>query len=112
MFGYGITNAEERTAIDWMVETGVFGFDTPDKKYISNITIRLDLDVGSRLAIYIQYDSSGVYIPVCALNGSKLKSASIPIRPERCDHFRLKITGYGYSKIYSITKTLEQGSER
>ncbi len=112
MFGYGLNPKEERTSIDWMVETGTMGFDTPDKKYVSNITIRLDLDFGSRIYMYIQYDSSGVYVPVCTLNGKNLKSVSVPIRPERCDHFRLKIVGYGYSKIYSITKTLEDGSER
>ena len=45
------------------------------------------------------------------MTGTSLRSFSVPIRPKRCDHMKLKIVGKGDAKIYSITKTIEQGSE-
>jgi hypothetical protein len=43
--------------------------------------------------------------------GANLRSFSIPIRPQRCDHLQLRIDGEGSAKIFSITKSIEQGSE-
>ena len=45
------------------------------------------------------------------ITSTSLKSFSVPIRPRRCDHFRIRIVGKGPGKIYSITKTLEIGSD-
>ena len=45
------------------------------------------------------------------MTGSSLRSFSMPIRPKRCDHLRLRIVGEGDAKIYSITKTVEKGSD-
>ena len=33
--------------VPWMVETGIWGLDDPDKKYVSRISLRLSLDVGA-----------------------------------------------------------------
>ena len=45
------------------------------------------------------------------LTGNSIRSFSIPIRPKRCDNMKLRIEGVGMAKIYSITKTIEEGSE-
>ena len=95
----------------WMIETGLMGMSMPDMKYISRLLIRMSLDFGARVTIYIQYDSDDDWDEVCELTVTKLRSFSIPIRLRRCDHFRLRIEGIGEGKIYSITKTIEQGSD-
>ena len=69
------------------------------------------MDIGSEISIYAQYDFGDIWEHVCNLRGENLRSFSIPIRPRRCDHMRLRIYGIGGAKIYSITKTIEQGSE-
>lgn len=97
--------------IRWMAETGPMGIEMPDQKYISRITLRLSLEMGARLRISIQYDSMGSWQGLCNLSGVSLRSYSLPIRPRRCDHFRLRIEGEGDCRIYSITKTIEGGSE-
>ena len=97
--------------VEWMVETGEIGISTPDMKYISRITLRMSMDIGSQVAIYAQYDLSEAWEQVCLLTGDSLRSFSIPIRPRRCDHMKLRIEGVGAAKIYSLTKTIEQGSE-
>ena len=108
IFGSG---TEEDNNIEWNVETGVIGFDSPDKKYISHISVRLSMDFGARVYFFIQYDSTGVWEHISTMSGNNLRTLNVPIRPHRCDHFRLRIEGYGYSKIYSITKSMEAGSE-
>lgn len=109
MLGMGETPYED--IVKWMAQTGEIGISSPDMKYISRITIRMAMDVGAKLHIYAQYDLDKDWLPVCDLVGTSLRSFSIPIRPRRCDHMKLRFEGEGMAKIYSITKTIEQGSE-
>lgn len=97
--------------VEWMAETGVIGTDMPDKKYISRLNIRMSLEVGARMYIFAEYDSTGGWNHVTTITGRTLRSFSIPFRPRRCDHMRLRFVGEGDAKIYSITKTVEQGSD-
>ena len=108
LFGSG---AKDSAKVPWMVETGLVGMSMPDMKYISKLMIRMSLEVGATVEISIQYDSIGDWEQVCQMTVTSLRSFSIPIRPRRCDHFRIRIEGEGQGKIYSITKTIEQGSD-
>ena len=108
MLGTGTPDAGN---IEWMVQTGEIGLTSPDMKYVSRLTLRMGMEVGAEVRIYAQYDYSEEWESVCILQGSTLRSFSIPIRPKRCDHMKLRIEGEGMAKIYSITKTIEQGSE-
>lgn len=103
--------SEEKKNIEWMAETGVIGTENPDKKYISRIDVRMSLDTDSEVRFFIQYDSIGEWLPLYTMRCQSLRSFTVPIRPHRCDHLRLRIEGKGEAKIYSIAKTTEQGSE-
>jgi hypothetical protein len=95
----------------WKAITGFIGTDYPDKKYISRLVVRLSLEIGTTVVFSVEYDSSGEWSHLFTMRGTKLESFSIPIKPKRCDHLRLRIEGEGIAKIYSITKTIEQGSD-
>lgn len=97
--------------VEWFTESGKIGMYLTAKKYISRIAVRLSLAIGSLVRIYIQYDSDGKWNPVLSVRGTSMKSFYLPIRPHRCDHFRIRIEGIGEAKIYSIDKTIEEGSE-
>ena len=101
----------EKTPIKWEAVTGIFGTDSPDKKYISRLDVRLLLSPGSTVTFYAEYDSSEVWEHLHTMVGTSLRSFAVPIRPKRCDHLRLRIVGQGDAKIYSICKTIEQGSD-
>lgn len=101
----------ESKPIKWTATTGVIGTDSPDKKYISRMDVRMSLEVGARVAFYAEYDSSGEWEYLFTMTGTRLGSFPVPIRPQRCDHMRLKIIGEGRANIYSICKTIEQGSD-
>jgi hypothetical protein len=106
----GDGEAESKT-IKWSAESGMWGTDQPDKKYISRIDVRLKLNVGTRVIFLVEYDSSGEWEHLFTMMGTSLKTFSIPVKPKRCDHLRLRIDGEGDAKIYSITRTIEQGSD-
>ena len=105
------TGTPDTTPIKWEAVTGVIGTDSPDKKYISRLDVRMKLTMESRVNFLVQYDSLDVWEPLFTMVGASLKSFSVPIRPRRCDHLQLKIVGEGDAKIYSICKTIEQGSD-
>ena len=109
MLGSGTPVADP---VEWMVQTGEIGLSSPDMKYISRLNVRMLLDIGSEVRFYAQYDFSDAWEPLFTMQGTSLRSFSIPIRPKRCDHMKLRIEGVGEAKIYSIVKTIEQGSER
>jgi hypothetical protein len=105
------SGSKDLVDVHWMVETGEIGLASPDAKYISRVTLRMSMDIGAEVGIYAQYDFSDEWECQCVLNGTNLRSFSIPIRPKRCDHMKLRIEGVGMANVYSITKTIEQGSE-
>lgn len=101
----------ESSLVDWMAETGVLSTDMPDKKYISRLNVRMSLEIDTMVRFYIQYDSCGDWEQLFAMQGTSLRTFTVPIKPKRCDHMRIRIVGRGEAKIYSITKTIEQGSD-
>ena len=108
MLGSGEKNTEP---VEWMVETGEIGISSPDMKYISRLTVRMSMDIGAEIRIYAQYDFGEDWEHLYTMQATDLRSFSLPLRPKRCDHMKLRIEGVGAAKIYSITKTIEQGSE-
>ena len=108
MLGSG---TQDSRRVPWMVETGLVGMSLPDMKYISRLLVRMSLEVGAKVDVSIQYDSMGDWEQVCQMTVTSLRSFSVPVRPRRCDHFRIRIEGEGEGKIYSVTKTIEQGSD-
>ena len=108
MLGSGNQMQED---VEWMVQTGEIGISSPDMKYVSRLTVRMSMDIGTEVQFYAQYDLSDEWEKLCSLKSTNLRSFSIPVRPRRCDHLKLRIEGKGGAKIYSITKTIEEGSE-
>ena len=101
----------EQDSVKWMAQTGEIGISSPDMKYISRLTVRMHMESNSEVRVYAQYDFSEDWETLFSLRSNNLRSFSLPIRPKRCDHMKLRIEGEGDVKIYSITKTIEQGSD-
>lgn len=108
MLGSG---SADESKVGWMVQTGTIGTTMPDMKYVSGIIVRMSLALATRVRFYIQYDSIGGWEHIYTTSGISLRSFSVPIRPRRCDHFRLRVEGEGDARIYSVTKIIEKGSD-
>ena len=97
--------------VSWLAETGPLGLHTPDAKRITGLTLRLWMDRGSKLKVFVRYDFDRDWECVAALAAQNFGSRRIPIHPKRCDHMYLRLEGLGDFRLYSITKTLQEGSE-
>ena len=105
------TGESKEGKIKWFAETGSIGYSYPDNKYLSKLNVRMNLNIDSSVALYIQYDSFGEWERKWTMNGVGTRSFTIPIIPKRCDHFKMRFEGEGDCKIFSITKMLEMGSD-
>lgn len=108
---YDVPEKAKEEDFDWFVESGAIGYSSPDNKYVGRINLRISLEVGTNVGFYLQYDSCGEWEHKFSMSGSGTRTYAIPIIPRRCDHFKYKISGRGHCKIYSITKTVEEGSD-
>ena len=97
--------------VEWYAETGDIGMGIPNNKYISKLQFRLEVPEGSMVKIELQYDSDGQWIEKYRINATRLRSFTVPIIPRRCDHMKVRISGVGDCKIYSFTRTVEEGSD-
>lgn len=104
------TNPEK--AVSWMCETGNIGMESPDRKYITRLTVKLAAEFGSTVRVSILYDSVGTWKEIFATEMVGVRPVTVPILPMPCDHFKLRIEGKGACRIYNITKTMREGAER
>lgn len=99
-------------AIEWSAVTGLIGLDIPEYKLCSRFILRLAVSAGSNVVVEIEYDSTGEWIKLHELQETKTHGKAIPVTiMPRHDHFRLRLSGKGDVKIYSIVFNVETGGE-
>lgn len=96
--------------INWSFTTGDLGLDNPYKKYIKRFNIRMQQDANSCVKIEVEYDSSGLWEYVTEHYAERKKSYEIPISVKRADHIKLRLSGWGEFRLFSIAKAVEGGS--
>jgi len=87
------------------------GAALPDSKYLSRLSLRLHLPQGGSMELWVRYDEEADWHRLAQLTGTPLGSVTLPAPVRRCDHLRLRLTGRGEMRLYSLTKTMEQGSD-
>ena len=99
--------------IVWEAVSGLLSYRLPENKRVSRYNLRLGLESGAVLRVELQYDSDGVWRSAGEIRASRAHCGSylFPIRPHRCDHLRLRLSGSGEMKLYSIARILETGSD-
>lgn len=105
------TDGTPEADFDWYAETGIQYYAYPDKKYVSRYNIRLNAPMEANMQIFIEYDSSGLWNFAGNVKLPHTGTVTIPVRPRRCDHMRLRLEGRGDIRIFSITRILERGSD-
>lgn len=83
---------------------------TRNNKYVSLFKIRLDLEDGAWMKLYMQYNS-GKWEYVGEKRGNGLRTFILPVVPKRCDHVRFKIEGRGQVTVYDISRIMEVGGD-
>lgn len=103
----------EEADFAWYAETGDFVENDPNKKGLSKLQLRIELDEGAEAEVKMQFDSSGEWISAGGLlrGGGKKRSYYLPVVPRRADHYRIRIEGRGACRVYSLTREYYSGSE-
>ena len=109
--GSGEGERETDADIPWRMESGILYYEYPDKKYVSRYNLRLQMAAGAEARILLEYDSSGLWIDSGTVRLRGTGTVTVPIRPRRCDHLRMKLEGTGEMKLLSVARVLELGSD-
>lgn len=105
-------NGEAEPDFEWYAESGNIGYAIAAKKFVGRMLWRLDLSPGAYVRVQIAYDNNRAYTDLFTSSEAGIGSVCVPVRPHRCDHFRVRICGKGAVKLISITKTIKGGSEK
>jgi hypothetical protein len=105
------TDGEIEPCVRWMAETGMQYYQYPDRKYVSRFNIRLRMEEGAEIDVYLMYDSSGEWVRQGRIKMKGTRTVTLPIRPRRCDHLQMRLVGKGDVTLYSIARILSVGSD-
>ena len=97
--------------VPWMAESGILYYQYPDKKYVSRFNLRVRMEEGAWMDVFIQYDSSGLWERKGRVKLSGTGTVTVPICPRRCDHMQIRLEGKGQFQLFSLAKVLEIGSD-
>lgn len=97
--------------VEWFAQSGEIGFEYPDYKYVSRITLRAFVPSHSELQLQISYDDRPFETVGTIRGDSSIATQSIAFAPFRCDHYRIKLSGHGDVRIYTMATTFDTGAE-
>lgn len=106
-----VEQSQREDDFEWFAETGYIGYSYSDNKYVGRMLVRLSKPLTTKISLFISYDNMDTWEQIAEISGGGTRSYSIPIIPRRCDRFRVRISGVGDCKIYSISKVLDIGSD-
>lgn len=107
----GVNGVSGEGGVAYSCTSGLIGWQNIEQKYISRFDLRLTLPQNATMKVEIEYDSSGTWEEQGTVTGGGTGSVVIPVRPRRCDHFRLRLSGTGEMRMYSWAKRLTKGSD-
>lgn len=97
-------------AIESFAEFGDFTDGSPNRKAVSKVQLRLEIEEGAFVLVKIRYNSSGEWMTIKTIEAGNKRSVYIPVIPHRCDHYRIRIEGTGDWTLYSMARELYVGS--
>lgn len=97
--------------VRWSATTGRLTAGDPAQKYLTRLTLGLQMAPGARLRLSLRYDSTGGWEQAAYLLGRHSRSFSLALPCRRCDHVQLRLEGEGVSRLLSLTQTFQEGSE-
>lgn len=96
----------------WSFTTPRIGYGLPNRKYVSRVLIRLEIGDAALPTVELSRDGGAWEALSCAArvgtDGARTGSIAIPIRPRRCESFRIRVSGIGTYKLTGITKYMEE----
>lgn len=104
-------DGEPEGPVRWSAQSGLMHYQSPDRKYISRLSLYLSMAAGAELSVFLRYDSAGDWHSAGQVSLSGPGALTLPVRPRRCGHMELKLEGKGQVRLYSLARVLEEGSD-
>ncbi len=102
---------EVEPGISWQAVSVPFYEGSFDRKQVTKLLIRAELPAGSMIRVAISYDGSP-WQELYNTRAPRWRVAILPVRPKRCDSFRLRVEGEGDITLRGIARETMTGSER
>ena len=108
----GSTGTKEN-AVSWTMETGELGMNTPEDKYLQRLELRMQLGAGASARLSISHDGGVTWEQQGYVDGQagRILPHLLHVRPKRCPGFRLRLSGSGDMRLYSVSAVYEKGSD-
>ena len=101
----GQRSEETEQGVEFALITGDLGLDSPEERYLSRLTLRLDAACRSRVTVEVSYDG-GPWENAAALTvEGPRRNCDLHLVPRRCASLRLRLWGYGQITLRSLAKT-------
>lgn len=97
--------AEPEGAFAWSCESGDLGLESPYQKYYKRVLIRASGDADADMTVSVIPDGGEPIASDFTFDG--LGTDVFPVVTPRCDHMRVKISGHGAVRVYSISYETE-----
>lgn len=94
---------------DWHCTSGDIGLSQPFEKYFHRLLVRMEIERGARVRVEIAADS-GEFLLSGDYTAPGRANVTLPVVTPRCDRMRVRISGRGKAKIYSIYFEVERGN--
>ena len=95
----------------WYAEFADWSDGSPDRKGITKVQLRLELDEGADAKVHYMADSDGVWREVLwSFKPARKRSYYLPVIPRRADHYRIRVSGTGGCRVHSVSRERYQGS--
>lgn len=104
--------ASEEGPVAWYAEFGDMTAQSPVKKRVTKLVLRMEMERDSEARIFMLFDSDGDWREAAHVQTDRKRSVVLPIVPRRADHFRLRLTGRGGVRISSLAIEAAAGSDR
>lgn len=118
IYGMGLSDNELYTNkqvgeeyVSWFLESGDLGLEIPEFKFVSKLTIRAYIPTTSEITVQISYDDKP-FEHVTDIRGfEETMTHVVSIMPYRCDHYRIRLSGHGSVRLYSLAITSNAESD-
>ncbi len=111
LYELGSGDDDDGAAIPWEATFTPFTETVHERKYPSRLLLRLELEPGAWVEAKLARDG-GAFQTVWSCHDSNATTAVIPIRPGRCDQYKVRLRGEGRCLIRSIAREFALGGVR
>ena len=110
MYKVDVEDSESNEVIEWGATFCPFNETVNERKGYSKMSMRVELEKGSWIKVEVKADNE-LWKEAYTTHNKAAGTIVIPIHPNRCDSFKVRLTGKGYCKIKSFVRDFYVGSE-